>query len=142
MILVDANLLVYAALSGYPQHARARAWLEGVINQPGRVGLPWPCLVAFLRLTTNPRLHRQPLDAGTAWSLVRAWLDLPDVWIPQPTERHADVLRGLLLATQATGNLVHDAHLAALALEHGLTVMSADSDFARFPGVRWQNPVA
>jgi toxin-antitoxin system PIN domain toxin len=141
MILVDANLLLYAAMEDAPRHAAARTWLEARMNGVARVGLPWESLLAFCRLTTNPRVFGRPLDIDTAWRQVRAWLDVPVAWIPTPTERHADALGRLLAATNATANLVPDAHLAALAIEHGLTLCTTDGDFARFPGLRWENPL-
>jgi toxin-antitoxin system PIN domain toxin len=96
----------------------------------------------LLWTSTNPRVYPQPLSAGDAWQQVEEWLAIDTVWIPHPTERHAEVLGRLLRAGNATANLVPDAHLAALAIEHGLVVCSTDSDFARFTGVRWENPLA
>lgn len=142
MILVDANLLLYAVMKEATRHAEARAWLEARLNGDARVGLPWESLLAFCRLTTNPRVFGRPLDLEAAWNLVRAWLAVPVVWIPLPTERHAETLGRLMLATRSAANLVPDAHLAALAIEHGLTLCSTDGDFARFPGLRWENPLA
>jgi toxin-antitoxin system PIN domain toxin len=142
LIAIDANLLIYAKFSDLPQHPRALPWLEEVLNSPGRVGLPWPSLLAFLRLATNARLFREPLTINGAWDQVDEWLGVARVWIPQPTEHHGKILADLLTRTQATGNLVPDAHLAALAIEHGLTLCSADADFARFPGLDWFNPLA
>jgi toxin-antitoxin system PIN domain toxin len=142
MILVDANLLLYAVMQDSPRHEAARGWLEECLNGTARVGLPWESLLAFCRLTTNPRVFGRPLTIETAWRLVRAWLEVPVVWIPQPTERHAEEIGRLLLAVHATGNLVPDAHLAALAIENGLELCSTDWDFARFPGLRWRNPLA
>ena len=141
MILVDANLLVYAHVRNMTQHLRAKAWLDGEINRGGRVGLPWPSLLGFLRLVTNPRVFARPEPLDRAWRAVVSWLDNPNVWIPVPTDRHRDILTPLLSAAAGRPNLVPDAHLAALAIEHGLTLCSADGDFARFPGLRWQNPL-
>lgn len=141
MILVDANLLIYASDRTSAQHARARTWLEDRFNEPGRVGLPWPSLLAFLRIVTNPRIYPRPLAPTDAWRRIEGWLALPGVWVPQPTDRHAEVLKQLVCGTGAAAALVPDAHLAALAIEHGLIVCSADADFARFPGVRWENPL-
>lgn len=142
MILVDANLLVYAHVREMPQHEAARKWLDGALNEEPRVGFPWVSLLAFVRLTTNPRIFTSPLELTDAWSQVEAWLDQPSAWIPTPTEKHRDVLGHLLKAqTGLRGNLIPDAHLAALTLEHGLTLYSADSDFARFPNLRWKNPL-
>lgn len=141
MILVDANLLVYAQASSLPQHAPAKAWLDARLSDGAPVGLPWESLLAYLRLVTNPRVFRKPLSVGSAWSQVQAWLDSDGVWIPLPTERHRSLLDRLLIRTGAHGNLIHDAHLAALALEHGLELCSTDGDFARFPDLRWRNPL-
>ena len=140
MILLDANLLIYAHVKPMPQHERALAWLKEQFAEGQRVGIPWPTALTFLRLVTNPRVFREPETTADAWGYLRAWLAHPQVWTPLPTERHRDHLEALLpYATEA--NLVPDAHLAALALEHGLTLCSADSDFARFPGLRWLNPL-
>jgi hypothetical protein len=141
-VLIDANLLLYAADSRSPFHARAAAWLEEVLAGPSRVGFPWPTLTAFLRISTHPRALDAPLDAASAWAYVDAWLAAEPAWIPTPTERHAAVLKGLLGRYDLRGNLVTDAHLAALAIEHGLQVCSADTDFARFSEIRWLNPLA
>lgn len=142
MILVDANLLVYAHVEGFPQHAVAREWLDGKLNGGAPVGLPWESLNAFLRLVTNPRVFEAPETSTAAWSQVRAWLECPNVWNPLPTERHGAVLGDLLAATGVGANLIPDAHLAALAIEHGLILCSTDGDFARFPTLRWENPLA
>jgi len=141
LILVDANLLVYAKLTDFPQHERAREWLTGRLNGHARVGLPWPSLLAFARLVTNPRIFERPMAAQDAWAQVEEWLDVAKVWIPQPTLQHATILGRLVKETGATGNLLPDAHLAALAIEHGLVVQSTDGDFARFAGLRWENPM-
>lgn len=141
MILVDANLLIYAHVRSFPQHEAAREWLDGRLNGQARVGLPWPSLLAFLRLVTNPRVFEQPERMQVAWRQVVDWLNCQCVWIPQPTERHETVLGTLLAAQGIQGNFVPDAHLAALALEHGLTLCTTDGDFARFTGLRWENPL-
>jgi hypothetical protein len=141
MILVDANLLLYAKYSDYDQHAAAVAWLDGQLNGTARVGLPWESLLAFVRIGTNPRLRPRPMSWKQAWGQVEDWLALPNVWTPLPSERHAAILGELLGATRATGNLVADAHLAALAIGHGLLLCSTDGDFARFADLRWQNPI-
>jgi toxin-antitoxin system PIN domain toxin len=142
VILVDANLLVYAHVRDYEQHERARTWLDAQFGDGARVGLPWPSLLAFLRLVTNPRLFERPEPAASAWEQIEEWLDREGAWAPAPTARHREVLASLLSRVNVTGNLVPDAHLAALAIEHGLMVASADSDFARFPGLRWTNPLS
>jgi hypothetical protein len=142
VILVDANVLVYAYVVGFPEHEAAREWLDERLSGSDRVGLPWESLTAFLRLTTNPRVFERPATVARVWRQVEEWLECEPAWIPLPTDRHQQVLGTLLAAAGPGGNLVPDAHLAALALEHGLTVASTDGDFARFPGVRWQNPLA
>lgn len=141
MILVDANLLVYAHVSSLSQHERARAWLDGRLAGTAPVGLPWESLLAFVRLVSNPRVFERPLTVAEGWAQVEGWLSCPNAWIPEPTERHAELLGGLLKAPGLRANHVPDAHLAALALEHGLAVCSTDGDFARFTGVRWENPI-
>jgi toxin-antitoxin system PIN domain toxin len=142
VILVDANVLVYAHVRSFPQHERARTWLDGALTGPSRVGLPWPSLLGFLRLVTNPRVFQRPESMEDAWGQVSGWLDAEVVWVPQPTERHRDVFASLLGSPGMQANLVPDAHLAALAIEHGLTLYSTDGDFARFPTLRWQDPLA
>jgi toxin-antitoxin system PIN domain toxin len=141
VILVDVNILVYAYIDSAPQHETAREWLDLQINSSSRVGLPWASLLGFLRLTTNPRVLERPLPMTAAWEQVDAWIECETIWIPSPTERHADVLAGLLAQRGIYGNLVSDAHLAALAIEHGLTLCSADADFGRFTGLKWHNPL-
>ncbi|MGH7961700.1 MAG: type II toxin-antitoxin system VapC family toxin [Candidatus Binatia bacterium] len=142
MILVDANLLVYAHAATLPQHAAARDWLDKRLNGMAQVGLPWPSLLAFIRLVSNPRVFERPETIASAWGQVEQWLTLNPVWIPQPTERHREILGTLLRHTGERSNLVPDAHLAALAIEHGLTLCSTDGDLARFPGLRWENPLS
>ena len=141
MILVDANLLIYAHVKSFPQHARARKWLDARLSGSAQVGLPWPSLLGFLRLVTNRRVFERPEATGYAWRQVLAWLECDVVWIPQPTDRHRDVLGRLLAKVNVAANLIPDAHLAALAIEHGLTLCSTDGDFARFPDLRWQDPL-
>ena len=141
MILLDANLLIYARVASVPQHDAARAWLDERLNGPAPVGLPWPSLLGFVRVTTNPRVFERPLPVAAAWRQVREWLDCPPAWIPVPTDRHVQFIEPLLLETGGTANLVPDAHLAALAIEHGLILCSTDGDFARFPGLRWEDPL-
>jgi uncharacterized protein len=142
MILVDANLLIYAHVTSFPQHVAARGWLDAQLGGTRRVGIPWPSVLAFLRIVTNPRVFLRPEATRAAWGQARAWLDADVVWIPQPTERHREVLDELLTRAAVQANLVPDAHLAALAIEHGLTLCSTDGDFSRFPDLNWQNPLA
>ena len=141
MILLDANLLIYSHVSSFPQHAQARSWLDAQLSGGGPVGLPWASLLAFLRIVTNPRVFEHPESMAAAWRQVTTWLDVDAVWIPEPAEQHRDVLGSLLNAVGVQANLVPDAHLAALAIEHGLLLCSTDGDFARFPNLRWHNPL-
>lgn len=141
-MLVDANLLVYASVSSLPQHGPAHQWLEAQLRAPTRLALPWESLLAYARLVTNPRVFERPLPSSTAWRQIQAWLSAPNVWVPLPTEQHAAILGKLLAATGATANLIPDAHLAAIAIGHGLELASTDGDFARFAGLRWTNPLA
>lgn len=141
MILVDANLLLYAYHPRAEQHERARAWLEKALSGPEPVGLSWLTILAFLRLSTSPRVFERPLSAPEAEKIVSSWLAEPTVMVVGPGERHWEILRTLLLDAQVTGPLVSDAALAALALEHGATLKTTDRDFARFPGLRWENPI-
>lgn len=142
MILVDANLLLYAANRDAPEHEAARSWLDTRLNGTARVGMPWPSLLAFVRIASNPAVVRQPVTPAAAWRQVRAWLACDVAWIPLPGAGHADVLGQLLDRGFVTSRLVPDAHLAALAIEHGLTLCSTDGDFAKFPGLKWENPLA
>jgi toxin-antitoxin system PIN domain toxin len=142
VILIDANILIYAHVNSFGQHHVARDWLDEQLNGSAAVGLPWASLLAFLRLVTNSRIFEHPESIEDAWSQVQAWLACESVWTPEPTERHAEVLGEILKLPGVHGNLVPDAHLAALAMEHGLTLCSTDGDFARFRAVRWINPIA
>ncbi len=142
MILLDVNLLVHASRAEAEQHNRARGWLDEQLGGHERVGLPWASALGFLRLATNARVFENPLTMQLAWQQVSIWLAADAVWVPQPTERHARVLGDLLALPGIHGNLVPDAHLAALAIEHGLTLCTTDGDFARFPGLRYLNPLA
>jgi toxin-antitoxin system PIN domain toxin len=139
--LVDANVLLYAVDEQATQHPAAKRWLEDALNGPGRVGLPWQSLTAFVRIATHPRALVRPLRAAEAWKYVTDWLDAPAAWVPEPGRGHRQLLGQLICDRDLRGNLVSDAVLAALCLEHGLTMVSADSDFARFPEIAWVNPV-
>jgi len=124
----------------FDAHAEARAWLDERLNGAERVGLPWGALLAFLRLSASSRVMSRPMALRDAAAVIRAWLELPVTWVPQPTERHAETLAGLL-EPETKADLVADAHLAALAIEHGLVLCSTDRDFARFDGLRWIDPL-
>jgi hypothetical protein len=141
MILLDANILVYAHITTFKEHAAAKAWLDSQLNGSTRVGIPWPSVLGFVRLVTNPRVFERPATMPDAWSQAQAWLTCDVCWVPLPTERHREVLAELLAVPGLRANHVPDAHLATIAIEHGLTLCSTDSDFARFPGLRWKNPL-
>ncbi|MCX7620680.1 MAG: PIN domain-containing protein [Acidimicrobiales bacterium] len=141
-MLVDANILLYSVDRSSPFHERADAWLVEALNGNRRVGIPWVSLWAFVRIATNPRAASHPLSPAQAWEHVEGWLAAPTAWVPEPGPGHATILRELVVGHDLRGGLVADAALAALCLEHGLTLVSADSDFARFNGLSWINPVA
>lgn len=141
-MLVDANILLLAVDATARMHQPAASWLTEQLNGDRRVGIPWESLNAFLRIATHPRASDHPLSPARAWSFVADWLIVPVVWIPRPTDEHAKVMGTLVEKYEIRGNLVPDAHLAALAVEHGLEVCSADTDFARFGEIAWRNPLA
>jgi len=138
--IVDANVLLYAVNEDSPNHGVARTWLDDALGGSEALGLAWLVLLAFLRLTTNPALFERPLSLEQAIDVVRLWLAQPAAIVVDPTARHTELLAGLLQPLGTAANLVNDAHLAALALEHGAEVVSFDSDFSRFPGLRWERP--
>lgn len=141
MRLLDANILMYASFDAYPQHRATRTWLDDRLNDSETpLGIPWESLLAFVRLSSNPRIRFPAIRVSEAWSQVEFWLSAPNVWIPGPTKNHRPILDSLLRLPDITSKLVADAHLAALAMEHGLVLVSADSDFKRFPGLRFENP--
>lgn len=142
MILVDANLLIYAVDEDSSHHRTARRWLERTLSGGDVVGLASIVVLAFLRITTHASIMRIPLAPEAALGYVDEWLALPNVRMALPGRRHWAVLKGLLGAAGTAGNLTSDAHLAALAIELGATVCSADSDFKRFPGLQHENPLA
>lgn len=141
MILVDANILLYAEDCLSAQHAAARSWWDAQLSGTEPVGLAWPVLAAFVRIATNPRLHQRPLTLGEACDRVQSWFDQPCVRVLHATEQHWRFYQQMLRTGNATGNLVTDAHLAAIALEHNSELCSTDSDFARFPDLKWRNPL-
>jgi toxin-antitoxin system PIN domain toxin len=139
--LLDVNLLIYAVDEDSTRFARAHPWVEGVLGGRETVALPWAVLLAFLRLVTKPQVMTSPLAAGDALDLIDDWLARPNTVIVHPTERHPAVLRELLAPLGTAGNLVTDAHLAALAIEHGAELNSCDADFSRFAGLRLTDPL-
>ncbi len=142
MILVDANLLLYAYHPRAAQHEQSRAWLETALSGPDLVRFPWLTLWAFLRIATSPRVFDRPLSTLEAEAAISSWLAQPVAGILEPGERHWEILRNLVHASQSSGPLVMDAAIAAIAIEHGATVCTTDRDFARFPGLKWKNPLA
>jgi len=141
-MLVDANILLYAVDQDSPHHHAAKDWMEEALNGPRRVGLPWQSLTAFLRISTNPRAMTSPLTPAEAWAMVQGWLDAPNVWEPQPGRGYREILGRLIRDLHLGANLISDAALAALCIEHGLSIVSADSDFARFTELEWFNPIS
>ena len=141
MKLPDVNLLLYAVDEEAPKHERGRAWLEETLSGTEAVGFAWAVLLGFLRISTSAAILERPLDPGEALDYVDGWLDQPCAAVVAPTERHPALLRELLEPLGAAGNLTSDAHLAALAIEHGAELCSCDSDFSRFEGLRWTDPL-
>lgn len=142
MILPDLNLLVYAHNSAAPHHQQARAWWQAALNGRTAVGLPWAVTCGFIRLVTHPRILVTPLRPAAAMARVRAWFTAPAALALDPGPRHLDLLEALLSGLGIAGALTTDAHLAALAIEHGAVLHTNDTDFARFEGLRWMNPLA
>jgi len=142
VILPDLNLLVHAYNSDSPRHAAARAWWEGAMNGTAPVGLAWAVTLGYVRITTHPAILARPLTVKLACDHARSWLGQPQVSVLHPGDRHAAIVCGLLEAIGLAGNLTTDAHLAALAIEHQAELCTTDADFARFPGLRWVNPLA
>lgn len=141
MILVDANILLYAEDSLSAHHVAAREWWDAQLSGSAPVALCWPVLTAFIRISTNARLHRRPLTLREAAERVQSWLDQPCGRLIHPTEEHWEIFQRMLRVGNATANLVADAHLAALAVEHNCVLFSCDMDFARFRGLKWKNPL-
>lgn len=142
MRIIDLNVLLYAVNSGSPHHAPVRGWWERVLGEDDTVGLPWIVLTGFLRVATSPRIFPQPLDPKAAIGKVDAWLALDNVRVVREKEIHWSALRELVAGTGTAGNLVTDAHLAALAISHDATLASCDADFGRFKALRWENPLS
>lgn len=141
MRLLDVNLLLYAFDESSPRHDQAKPWLEATLSGSETVALPWAVVLAFVRLSTRAAIFSRPLSVNEAFDVVDGWLAQPSVVAVHPGARHAAALRELLSAVGTAGNLTTDAHLAALAIEHGATLCSCDADFSRFPGLRWVDPL-
>lgn len=142
MILVDANILLYAEDTLSPHHQQAQQWWDEQLSQDGPVCLCWPVLCAFIRISTNPRIFEHPLSLEQALTRIQSWLDQPCTRIIHPTQSHWVTYQHVLTHGQAVANLAMDAHLAALAMDHGCELASTDSDFARFSKLKWINPLA
>ena len=142
MIVPDVNLLVYSVDAASPFHVGARRWWDGVLSSDSEVGLCYPSILGFLRMTTNRRVFESPLAIVDGLNRVQTWLDQPNTVLLAPTDRHWPILFGLLEAANVGANLTTDAHIAAYAIERAGTVYSNDGDFARFDGLRWRNPLA
>lgn len=140
MKIIDVNLLIYAINSNSPHHAAAREWLEHSLNANEPVGLAWVVILAFLRLTTNPRVMPRSISVDQAIAIVDSWLELPTVRLVQPGTDHWGILQELLCDLGTGANLTTDAHLAALTIEHGACLCSTDNDFGRFKSLRWEDP--
>lgn len=142
MLVPDVNVLLYATNRTSVHHKPCHHWLQAAFEGDAPLGLCWQVLLGFTRLATKAAVFAQPLQVAEAFDVVEHWLSRPATVVLQPTDRHTQVLRGLLMHCGTAGNLTNDAHLAALALTHGATLVSCDNDFARFPGLKWLNPVA
>lgn len=142
MKLLDLNILVYAMDASTPRHQAARDWLDQTLSGSDAVGFAWHVLIGFVRLATRAAVFAAPLTVDEAFDVVDGWLQQPCVTVVHPTQRHAGVLRGLLAPLGTAGNLTSDAHLAALAIEHGAGLCSTDVDFSRFSGVQWEDPLS
>ena len=141
MILIDANLLVYAHVSSLPQHLTAVSWLDTQLKANAIVGIPWQSLLSFARLVTNPRIFERPLPIQSAWKQVENWLNCPTVRTPVPGDRYREILGNLMRTSVDRANLIPDAQLASLAIENGFILYSTDRDFARFLGLQWKDPL-
>lgn len=140
-VLVDANLVIWAHHRQFRHHQAARQWWRAALSSLPLVGIPWPTTLAFLRVSTHPRALERPLAIEEAWAVAWEWLERPNVQCPTPTERHPSLLAEMLLEGRAVASHTTDAHLAALAVEWGLELLSADRDFARYPRLRWRDPL-
>ena len=141
-MLLDANILLYATDRTSPHHEPAARWLTDALNADLRVGIPWQTVGAFVRISTHPRAAREPLTTQQAWDVVDSWFASPVVWLPAAGPRTLAIWRDLSLRHHLGSAMTTDAQLAALSLEHGVPIVSADTDFARFPEVRWINPLS
>lgn len=142
MKLIDANILLYVINQDSAHHAKLLPWWETQLNGDESIGLPWLSLLAFIRISTNPRIFPKPLEPLTAMQVVDTWLQHPLLEVISESENHWEIIRALIVESGTGGNLTSDAHLAALAIAHGAVLTSCDGDFSRFAGLRWENPLA
>lgn len=141
MKLVDINLLIYAINRDTPHHLKAKKWLEESLSSDEPFGFAWIVILGFLRIVTSGRIMPRPLISDTATEIVDEWLRQSPVALVTPTDKHWSILKELILPLGTAANLTSDAHLAALAIEHGARLYSTDNDFSRFPNLRWTNPI-
>lgn len=141
MKVVDLNVLLYVVNENAAHHRALLTWWEDAVNGDESIGLPWAVLLGFIRMATNPKIFPHPLDPATAISKIGSWLALPNIYVAREKDGHWEILRTMLIESGTAGNLTTDAHLAALAISHGAVLVSCDSDFARFRGLRWENPI-
>lgn len=141
MKLLDTSVLIHAYDPDFQRHQQSRNWLEKAFSDPEKVGLAWVAILAFLRISTNPRAFRRPFSVEEATRIVSEWLDRPNAVVLEPGQRHWAILSELLSAARARADLVTDAHLASLAIEHGAVLCTDDRDFARFPGLKTLDPL-
>jgi toxin-antitoxin system PIN domain toxin len=142
VIVLDANILLYAYDGASSHHSKARVWIEQVFSGTDLIGLPWSTIAAFLRIMTNTRLPGERFTLTEATSIVSSWLERPNIRTIEADEGHWIMFRQMMVEGQAAGVLVSDAHLAAITIEHGGELYTTDRDFARFPGLRWKNPLS
>lgn len=141
MILLDANILLYAYNTDAPEHVRAAEWLKRAFEEERQIGIPWQTAWAFVRLSTSSRIYQTPFEPGAALKVLRSWMEWETVQMLTPGSRHLAYLELAMVDGRVTGALTSDAVLAALAMEYGATLISTDRDFARFPQLKWQNPL-
>ena len=142
MIIVDVNLLIYAVNTLSVHHKPAKKWWEDALSRGETIGLPWSTIIGFIRLTTRSGIGMNPVPTDAAFDIVEDWLSVSTVSVIEPGGRHLQIVRNLLLQARMAGDLTSDAHLAALALEHNAELCSSDRDFAKFPGLRWRDPLS
>lgn len=142
MKLVDLNVLLYVVNEDSHRHRAALDWWNAAINGDETIGLPWVVLLGFLRISTNPRVFPRPLEVDDAIAKINTWLSLENVRVFRESDSHWEILRSLISKAGTAGNLTTDAHLAALAIGHAAVLVSCDSDFGRFKGLRWENPLS